>query len=132
MQKFPKKSTFRQRDKQIWVQHDEKDIKGDFSVAIKIGSMQRPNDQLQTEILMNVLPKFLEMKKVNPDGTEVPYFNPEEVFKATMKKTGFTETEIMKMMETSVPAAPPAPPSQQGGGQGGMGGQDALANMLMQ
>jgi hypothetical protein len=132
MQKFPKKSTFRQRDKQIWVQHDEKDIKGDFSVAIKIGSMQRPNDQLQTEILMNVLPKFLEMKKVNPDGTEVPYFNPEEVFKATMKKTGFTETEIMKMMETSTPTAPPAPPPQQGGGQGGMGGQDALANMLMQ
>ena len=136
MQKFPKKTSFRNREKQVWIKYSDKDLKGDHSVSIKIGSMQRPNDQLQTEVLMNVLPKFLDMRKTNPDGSEVPYFNPEEVFKATMKKTGFTDTEIMKMMETSPPEAPPQPQQPPGiGPQGpGMGapGQGNPLDMLMQ
>lgn len=129
MQKFPKTTTFRQRDKQVWIKYSNKDIQGDYSVDIKIGSMQRPNDQLQTEVLMNVMPKFLEMRITTPEGAEMPIFNVKEVFRATMKKTGFTETEIMKMMETQS-ETPPLPAGPTGPAGPGPGGVDPLMAML--
>lgn len=139
MQKFPKETAFFQRDKKLRIIYNEKDIKGDYSVRIKIGSMQRPNDQLQTEVLMNVMPKFLELRTnqtpQNPEGE--PMFNVQEVFKGVMQKTGFSETEIAKMMEPPEQAPPvpgqqalPPPPVEGPVGGAPAGGQGDLANLL--
>jgi hypothetical protein len=116
MQKFQTKETVIKNDENnTWLYYTNDDIQGDYSVKIKVGSMQRPNDQMQTEILMNVLPGFMQMMK--PDGS--PMFNAEEVFRMIMKKSGFTETEIAKATATERPVQPEVtqPPTEPFGGQ---------------
>lgn len=99
MQKFQNKETsFFNRQRLEWVSYTNEDIAGKYSVAIKIGSMQRPNESMQNEILMNVMPKFIVM--TNPDGT--PVFNVQEIFRSIMKKSGFSETEVSKMINAQM------------------------------
>jgi hypothetical protein len=109
IQKFDtKENSFYAKERQRWIAYTNEDIAGDFSVNIKLGSMQRPNDQTQSELLMNVMPKFLDMAR--PDGT--PVFNAEEIFRQIMKKTGLSESEIQKMINTQ-PVMQPPPAQQQ-------------------
>lgn len=99
MQKFQnRKTSFYNRQKMQWVQFTNEDIAGNYSVSIKVGSMQRPNESMQNEILMNVMPKFIVMS--NPDGS--PVFNVQEIFRSIMKKSGFSETEVSKMINQGV------------------------------
>ncbi len=103
LQKFDtKENSFYSQDKEAWIVYTNEDIAGDYTIEVKIGSMQRPNEGMQTEILMNVLPKFLDM--IDSNGT--PLLNAQEIFKNIMKKSGFADSEIKKMINTLPTSSP--------------------------